>query len=317
MIKELKSGLQRRKVKIFLTFLICSFIIWLISRLSETYTNTAEFQLEFANVPDSLMLTDASKDKIDVRLEASGFQFLGFNFNQKRVVIDLSSVDQYDSSYFVTQQIFRRQIERQISGSMKLLEVDRDTLFFNFQQLFRKDLPVNPNITINLGPNHLLEGQLIIEPEIVTVSGPKEEIAQISELTTLEMILSDLTEDFESRATLYKPEELKNTTFSANSVKVSGKVFRFSEKIIELPVEVTNLPEGVEIKTFPNAVSILCKARIERLKDLGPADFKLVADYAKVGPGAQYLIVQLEEKPEEVYSAQLLVNQVEFILKRE
>ena len=199
MIRELKSGLQRRKVKIFLIFLLCSFAIWLISRLSETYTSTAEFRLEFTNVPDSLLLTEASKDKIDVRLRASGFQFLGFNFNQKKVTIDLSSVDQDQSTYFVTQQIFRNQIERQLSGSMALLDVDRDTLFFDFQRLFSKEVRVKPNITINLGPNYLLDGKLLLEPETVVVSGPMEEIAQIEELTTLEMVLSDLTDDFESR----------------------------------------------------------------------------------------------------------------------
>ena len=118
-------------------------------------------------------------------------------------------------------------------------------------------------------------------------------------------------------AALYKADSLENTTYSANSIKISGKVFRFSEKILELPVEVINLPEGAEIKTFPNTISVLCKAKIERLKDLGPSDFKLIADYAQAAKGAQQMTVRLTEKPEEVYSAQLLAGQVEFILKRE
>lgn len=315
--KKMKSGLVRRKVNIFLVFLVCSFLAWLVSRLSEVYTQGTSFDLVYTNVPDSLKLTKTSKDNVDVRLRASGFQFLGFNFKPKRVTIDLSTVDQNGSHYYIPQKVYRKQIQNQLSGAMTLLEVDRDTLFFEFYRVYEKEVPVRSNVTVNLGQNYLMEGKLKIYPKTVVLKGPKNEIEAVNFVTTLKMVLSDLTSDFESRVALNKPKSLENTALSNNSVKISGKVFRFSEKIIDIPIKVINLPEGTAIRTFPDAVSVLCKARIDKLKDLRTEDFEVVSNYANVKRSSKNLVLRLTKKPESVHSAQLLENEVEFILKRE
>jgi hypothetical protein len=311
------SGLRKRKANIFLVFLVCSFLIWLVSRLSETYTQSTSFELVYTNLPDSLKLTYISKDHVDVRLRASGFQFLGFNFRTKKIYIDLSTVQQSESRYFIPQNIYRKQIQDQLAGSMTLLEADRDTLFFDFYTLYEKEVPVRPNIKIDLGQNYLMDGEIEISPKNIIIKGPKKEIAEVDSVSTLKMELSDLNSDFETTAALNKPAGLVNTTYSTNSVRVSGKVFRFSEKIIDVPVEVINLPEGTAIRTFPNAVSVLCKARMDILKNLGVADFKVVGDFNTAKRKNQNITVELKERPENLQSAQLLENEVEYILKRE
>ncbi|MEX0291366.1 MAG: CdaR family protein [Flavobacteriaceae bacterium] len=316
-MKKVKSGLVKRKVNIFLIFLICSFLAWLVSRLSEVYTQGTSFDLVYTNVPDSLRLTKTSKEKVDVRLRASGFQFLGFNFRTKQIAIDLSEVDRNETDYYIPQRVYRKQIQNQLSGSMTLLEVDRDTLFFEFFRVYEREVPIQSNITVNLGQNYLMDGDLLLEPTTVVLKGPKKEIESIDAVSTLKMVLTDLNADFESRAALNIPNGLKNTDFSVNSVKVSGKVFRFSERIIEIPIQVINLPEGTAIRTFPETVSVLCKARINTLKELEVSDFVVAADYSTVKRSRQNLSLTLTQKPESVHSAQLLENEVEFILKRE
>ena len=142
-----------------------------------------------------------------------------------------------------------------------------------------------------------MEGELLLEPKTVLVRGPQKEIETINSVSTLKMELSDLSADFESRATLNIPKSLKNTSFSVNSVKISGKVFRFSERIIDIPIKVINLPEGTAIRTFPDAVSVLCKARIDKLKDLGVTDFEVIADYGVLKRNRQNLSLKLTKKP--------------------
>ena len=165
---------------------------------------------------------------------------------------------------------------------MTLLEADRDTLFFEFFRLYKKEVPVQSNVTVNLGQNYLLENDVTVSPKTIVLRGPKEEIETVNFVNTVNFEISDLTSDFESPVALSRPEGLENTTFSINSVMVSGKVFRFSEKIIDVPIRVINLPEGTEIRTFPDAVSVLCKARIDKLKELKTTDFEVIGDYNEV-----------------------------------
>jgi YbbR domain-containing protein len=311
-----KNTNNRRKTNIFIVFLICSALIWLISKLSETYTQRVSFELSFVNSPDSLLLRGTSKKTVDVRLSASGFGFLSFNFGRNALDIDLSKVRKVQGSYYVSRDTYEKQIETQLPGSMSLLGVDQDTLFVYFDKQHFKEVPIVPKLIIELAQNHMLEDSLLLSPRFVTVKGPKEEIDSIERIHTITQTLSNVSQDFSLKVDLAKHQGLNNTRFEVNAVEISGKVFRFSEQVIEVPVQVINLPDGVEIKTFPHAISVLCKARIERLKSLRPAEFDLVADFNSARADNKLLELQLRHWPEGVYDAQLMEKEVEFILIR-
>ena len=72
---QIKKSFQKRKVKIFLVFLLFSSVAWFITRLSENTTGRAVFNVDYINIPDSLQFIGASKNKIVVQLKASGFTF--------------------------------------------------------------------------------------------------------------------------------------------------------------------------------------------------------------------------------------------------
>lgn len=318
MIDKIKRSLKKRKVKIFLLFLLCSGLAWFISNLSEDYVHNAVFNLEYVNVPDSLLLDKASRNSVNVKLRAVGFQFLGFNFKNKSVKIDLSRIARTASRAYIPQEVYRGQIERQLSGSMTLLEMDRDTLFFDFLKLQSKEIPVIPQIQLDLAQNYLLDGDLEVRPEKITLKGPKKEIDTIQSVRSSKLDLKGLTTDFTRKAMIVRPQELKHTTFSSQSVSIKGKVARFSEKMIQVPIEVINLPEGIRIRTFPDSASILCKAKIKELRNLENSDFQVVADYGPTNDdNSKTLSLKLSKKPDSIYSAQLLETEVEFILKRE
>lgn len=316
-MKEKKiNNNKKRKLNIFIIFLVCSSLIWLISKLSENYAQRTTFNLAYENVPDSLLLTGSSKQQIDTRLQASGFKFLGFNFGKKDIRIDLSQVRNNGNSFFVQKEEYQKQIEEQLPDNMALLSVDQDTLFVYFKKLFTKEVEVVADINLELAQNHMLEGQLKIDPPFVTVKGPQNEVEVVDRVYTVNTSLTAVSESFNSSLKLARTPEMLNTTYSTDRVEVSGDVFRFSEQLIEIPVRVDNLPEGTEIKTFPNTISVLCKAKIDRLKSLRPQEFELVADFNTIGTGESKLDVQLKSKPEDVYDAQLKQNKVEFILIR-
>ncbi len=316
MAKKIDNGLHKRKVKIFLIFLTCSFLAWLVSRLSETYTQNSSFDLVYTNTPDSLKLIESSKDHVDIILRARGFQFLRFNFAPKKINIDLSAVNYAHSRYYIPELVYRKQVEEQLYGSMTLLEIDNDTLFFDFYKMATREIPVQPDVEIHLGQNFLMDGGLTIDPPTIVIKGPMEELSTVDHLKTEYTELEDVSEDFSKEIPLHRPEGLSNTIFSRTSITLSGKVFRFSEKIIKVPVEVENLPAGSEVKTFPNVISILCKGRIENLKNLGPSDFRVIADFNTTRENSPYLEVKLSKIPKRIHSTQLMENQVEFIIKR-
>ncbi|MGB7394586.1 MAG: CdaR family protein, partial [Pricia sp.] len=259
----------------------------------------------------------ASKKKMDVKLRAGGFTFLGFNFKKKKVEIDVSEAEKEGDRFFVPEKMYRTQIEKQLSASMSLLEIDNDTLFLDMMAVTTKKVPVKPRGTMDLAQNYLLDGKLGVTPDSISITGPPEEIDTISQVRTENTNLPDLTSDFTEEVALFKSPELKNTTYSENTAILSGKVVRFSERIIEVPIQIVNLPENLEIKTFPDKISVVCKAKTERLKKLKPSDFQITGDYETVKDGeSNEMKLQLKKKPEALHSARLKTGEVEFIVKK-
>lgn len=316
-MKKIKRQMDNRKMTIFLIFLLCSFFAWFISELSDTYTQRTSFKLDYKEIPDSLMLVEASEDKVNVRLRARGFQLLAFNFKNKRIPLNLSKLTKDRDRYFISEDIVRSQIEQQLSEAIDLLEVNSESLYFVLQPVMTKEVPVHSQVDIFLGQNYLLDGSVKILPQTIEISGPTSEIDTIEELRTLDMELSEITKDFSTLVSIAEPVGLKHTKFSTKTIRVSGKVYRFSEKIIKVPVQVENIPNGTKIRTFPNTLSVLCKAKIANLKKLSANDFKVVADYNTFKKGDSTLEVKLHGTPKNVHIAQLLESEVDFILIRE
>ena len=99
---------------------------------------------------------------------------------------------------------------------------------------------------------------------------------------------------------------------------VYGKVARYSEKLVDVPIKVINLPAGYEIRTFPDAISVLCRAKLDNLKNLDSTGFEVVADYNSISDNTSKIItLELLKIPESLHSAELNEDQVEFILKRQ
>ena len=317
MKEKIITNLKKRKVKVFLMFLLFSSLAWFISNLSETYTSNVIFDLKYTNTPENFILMNASKQKVDVKLEAIGFQFLAFNFITKSININLSSVKKNANIFFIPHRVYKKQIEKQLSNSMKLLDIDTDTIFFDFQEVVSKEIPVQSRIKVNLVQNYLLDGDLDIDPKVIEVKGPKNQIDSIRIVKTVPLNLDGISSDFSQKIALYKSESLLNTTFSQANVIVSGKVSKFSERIIKVPVQVINLPEGVNIKTFPAEVSILCKAKINILKNLESSSFQITVDYNSIDKDTKKLELKLSKKPKKINSITIEEKEVTYILKRE
>tara|TARA_R110000868_G_scaffold392596_1_gene663266 strand:+ start:850 stop:1815 length:966 start_codon:yes stop_codon:yes gene_type:complete len=318
LIEWIKTGLKKRKVKVFLVFLLCASLAWLINKLSLTYTSNTTFQVEYINVPEEFLLANTPKDEIQVRLQAAGFQFLGYELKPKHIQLDVSKVMYKDDSYYLTSDQIRIQLESQLNNYSTLTDFESDAIYFDFTSLESKIVPVKALVELTFATNHILEGDIKVKPDSIQISGPKSQIDSISHIRTVLLKENNLNSSFSNEIALQLPEQLKGTTFSSQNVVVSGNVVKFSEQVIKVPVHVINLPENVRVRTFPEIVEVRCQGTLEHLKELEIEDFSVEADYAKVSKETENrLTVKLVKYPITLNNAVISTNEVEFILRRE
>ena len=152
---------------------------------------------------------------------------------------------------------------------------------------------------------------------MATIKGPKKEIDKIKEILTTPITLSDLSSDFSKELILITPEATQNTILLQKTIEVSGSVVEFSEREFEVELSSKNVPEGYRLKTFPNTISLVCKASIKELKTMNTLDFEVVVDYGAIaGTSSNLIKVKLNRRPQNAYAVQLLTSQVEFVLEK-
>lgn len=318
LLEWIKTGLKKRKVKIFLVFLLCASLAWLINKLSLTYTSNTSFKVEYVNIPDDFLLATSPKDEIAVRLKAVGFQFLGYELKPKHIQLDVSKVMFKNDRYYLTSDQIRIQLEAQLSNSSALVDFESEVIYFDFTSLETKKIPVEAALQLGFAANHILDGKITVDPDSIQVSGPKSQIDSIKVVRTSNITKNNLSNSFTEEVALNLPKGLEGTSFSDQKVMVSGKVIKFSEKVVEVPVNVVNLPSNVQVRTFPEVVEVRCQGTIEHLKELEKEDFVVEADYEKATKETgNRLSVKLVQYPKTLHNVVINVNEVEFILRRE
>jgi hypothetical protein len=317
-LEWIRTGLKKRKVKVFLLFLLCASLAWFINKLSQTYTSNTTFTITYTNIPSEFLLANTPKKELQVRLKAAGFQFLGYHLKPKEIQLDVSKVMHKDESYYLTSDQIRIQLEAQLNNYSTLTDFDSDIIYFDFTSLKTKKVPVRANVELTFAANHILEGQILSQPDSIQISGPKSQIDTINVIETELFKIDDLNNSFSNEVALKLPKQLNGTTFSNDFVRVIGNVVKFSELVIEVPVTVINLPPGIKVRTFPEIVEVRCQGTLERLKELETKDFEVVADYLNVSSETgNRLSVRLTQYPKTLNNAMIDTNEIEFILRRE
>ncbi|MGX1929120.1 CdaR family protein [Flagellimonas sp. 2504JD4-2] len=317
MIKKLLTGANNRKVKVFSLFLLCSFLAWFLSNLSESYESRANFNLNYRNLPDTLLLGNNSANSMEAKIKTSGFRHFYFNVFNKRINIDLSQAVYANQRYKLTEDLLKKQIEGQLSQNISLIDIYRDELFVDMYKVASKEVPIKAEMDIQFQQNYILEGMLVVDPQTVVVKGPPAEIDTLQHVFTSKIQLNNISSDFSQDIPLVFPKNMTNSIFSRSRVNVSGKVVKFSERVFEVPVIVKNFPEGYNVKTFPATISVLCKATIEQLKGMDANNFEVVADYGQLtNPNDNVLFLQVTQKPQKSYGVRLLENKVNFVLEQ-
>lgn len=317
MERNLIAGLNRRKARNFFLFLLCSFLAWFLSNLSDSYESRTNFSLNYRNLPDTLVLENNAKNTLEAKVRTSGFQLMYYRFFSKNININLSQVAYKNQEYFIEGEELKKQIDRQLPQNVSLVSLDVNQWAVDLYQVSEKKLAVKPKIELKFQPNHILEGVLDVLPDSITVKGPASEINALFEVETEPIILNDLSEDFSEETLIVFPKGLDNSIFSTNRAQVSGNVAKFSEQVYEVTVKPLNFPEGYVVKMFPNKVSLICKASVDQLKVIDAESFEVTADYNQLGRSTDNnLFLKVTKKPSTAYATRLQQRSVNFVLER-
>ena len=313
MLKKSRTYKIPKAFTIALTFAV---LFWLLIKLSKEYKTVVSFPIEYVKLPQDKIIQQEPLKKLDIQIKATGFRLIGLRILNRKITLDATKLKRKSrTNYYFLLQNQLLEIQEQITKNYVLDYFVQDSVFLNLGTLTTKKVPIKGdfNISYKLG-YHLME-EIIITPDSVLVSGPKEQIDTLSYMYLEKLTLNDVSKSIASTLTI--KEVASTINFSVKKALVFGEIDRFTEGIIEVPFEIINAPDSIAINTFPTSLRVVFQSGLTNFNKVNTSSFKVVCDYMQSSNNnLNYLIPKVIMKPGFVSSVKLVPNKVEFLIQR-
>ena len=312
--KRLKKRLpSKNRLHFFLFFVFISFSFWISTKLSNSYTIEQIFNIEWINIPESIVISENNK-KLNTTITASGVEIILYRLFNNNLKIDLIqanfeldylSLNLENQKFLIQQQLYSNTLLNQITPSLVKIK---------FSRLSEKKIPIIPKTRINLRAGYLTDSNVISKPDCIIVRGPKILLDSIYYAETIAYNQEDVYKSISKKINL---SPIEGANFSKDFVDIELSVSRYSEKEFNIPIELINQPEGVKVKLFPPMTKVRATIPMSVIGNIRVSDFRLIADYNQILNGqTQKLELFIQKKPSSVKQIILEPNEVNYLIRK-
>lgn len=316
MENKTESLKNNRKLRVFLLFLMLSFLFWILIKLSKNYIADVQFDLVYIEAPKNKLLQNNSNKKIILTLNTIGFKLLNYSLKNKELNYSLTNLHRIKGTeYYSITESEINYLQAQLPAEVVVLKAKPDTLYFDLGVKKSKKVKIIPDVNLQFKPGFNLMKKYVINPEFVTISGPSKFIDSIKSVQTELLELQDVATSFDVAVNLLNTVE--GVTLSVDHVNVSAEVEKITEGSFDLSFKVINLPRRYIISTFPKEVKVVYQVALKDYNKITENSFVIQCDYREtVDNNLEYLIPKIIEKPNILFDVKIVPNKIEFLVKK-
>jgi len=307
-----------KKQHVLIVFLIISSFFWLLTKLSNEYSASVIYNVNYINLPATKLFQNNPNATIELQLKTSGFKLLRERINKKTITLDLQNVlfkEKYH--YYILSKTKKVEIQKQLSNHIQLEFVTKDSLFFDLGLNKLKKVPVISDLDIRFKSGYNLSDKITVTPDSIEIRGPEIQVDQVKELKFEILELQEVSENVYYEVKLLLPENLNKINYSSKVVKVIAKVEKFTEGNFEIPFYIEGIPEDSKITTYPKKVKVVFQVGISNYSKISASDFKVKCNYnVSKNNNLNYLTPVLVEKPGLISSVKLVPDHIEFLIQK-
>ena len=276
------------------------------------------YKVLYGNLPATKMFQNSPEADLDLRVRGTGFKLFSENLLRKPLYLEMQKVSlKQGFDYYLLPNAQKSKLQEQLRKGIILEQVLKDTLFFELGQNKQKKVPVQANLNFRFKSGYSSSESFRIQPDSIKITGPEIQINQIDFLTMDNLDLKEVFEDFSFEVALQLPENLNKISYSHKSVKVEGKVEKFTEGSFEIPFEIDGLPPGANLTTYPKKVQVIFQVGLSNYNKIIADDFEVRCNYAESKEKKyDYLSPRLVKKPSWVKTVKLIPDHIEYLIQQ-
>ena len=302
------------KLKTFLLFLLLALLIWVLTKFSKETTATVNTNIAFTNLPNTVSISPNTPKDLDFDISANGFQFLSFKLNIPTIDIDISKFyEEGDTLILISNSELNRIISSQLNNYTRVSQISLDELWVDLDPIVTKKVVIELISEIDYKVGYKSLGIVTLSPDSVDVSGPSEVVDSIRSIITETFVKKDVSETINGTLVLQNPKNsilvLSNETTGLQLI-----VEEFTQKRLNLPVEVTNVPGDIELKLIPESIDVSFEVSLSEFNSISEKDFRIVCNYATRSSEENFMIPKLLIIPDGLYHIELETKKIEYLI---
>lgn len=309
------SQLKRKRIVVIFTCLVIAVLGWLVLALNGKYVYTAKTIMLYKNFPQNRAFHPLQSDTIDLQVEGTGWEliFERLRIKPTKVDVDLSKLSNSDYIVFSNQLAT---VNGQLNSTQKIVGAIPDTLYFNFTRSFQRKVRIRLNTDLKFESQFDQSGEIQLKPAFVNIRGPLELIDTLKYWDTDTLKLEGLNSETLVNVKL-KKNAVKNVMVFPNSTQVKIPVEEFTEKVVEIPIKITNNNAFQDVSIYPKKVKLSFLVSLSKYKEVTADMFEAVVDLNDwKQKGVSQLRVKIRKSPKFTKLVNLLPNKVDFIIEK-
>ena len=318
MIKKIKhikpNGVRGKRLNVFLLFLFLSFLISLLSKLSNTYTQTLQFELQPTQLKSNEVLVSRDAKKINITISGKGFSLLKYYIETRTIDVDFSQLNKDKAYYFWTERSQLENVINHFDSKITVKSINPDTLLFSYDRQFIKKIPVEVSVNTSFAVGFDLVNPFRSVPDSIILMGPESLVKTISSVKTKTLVLTNVNANIDSVVGLDIALASDQLSYSQQTVSVRGEVEKFTEGSVNVPVSIVNVPDNLTLNFFPKEITVIFYASLKAYNSIDASQFSVECDFNTLTAENKYLNPVLVKQPSTVKTAKLKGTEFEYVI---
>lgn len=306
------AGTSRNTAILMLCMGIAAFL-WLLIKLSDTYTWRVPVTLVYSNLPEDKVAVRELPDESEILVNTTGFKLLLAKFKIINITLPISYRENLSRPYLLASNL-QDELAGEMPPGYQLLGFAPDTLYMQFDTKTSKKVPVV--LAGNISYAKQYEGRSIpaVVPDSIEVTGPKSIMDTLTVWYTQPLSLTDLKESKEGNIALLQPQ-YSSVTLGAKEVRYSVEVESYTQITREVDIVLVNVPRNKQITPYPKKVQVTMHVGLSHLDAAKSATIKAVADFENVNlKKDRFVGVELTGYPDFIKISGFEPRNIEFIV---
>ena len=298
---------------VFLLFLALTFFFWTSSKMSESFLMGVDYGIELTGIDENVRVVSPVTSPLHVTVSGQGAALLKERRKERVIKVPADKFTMSEPGvYTMPSSVMRDSLSLMLPSSLAIGEIRPDTIRYSSVKV------KNINLPIKFGGEIIDDGRysaerIYIKPDRVSAS------VEISVADSISYVLtesSNISVRSDTTEVSLKLVPARGVYICDNSTVTVGVVAsQYTEKSVELPVSVRNMPPDVILRVFPSKVKIMFLVSLSDFDNVNADDFKVVVDYNDVDTSIDRVEPVLADSPMGVRNVKIQPQVLNYLLE--